>query len=132
MNICGRDGTVLALVIPQQGISPGIRFFTDPTASMQVGVMRRSRGYEVKPHSHLQYERKIIGTNEVLFIFSGMVRVSIYELDGTLVQAQVLTGGDMVIFQGGGHGIEVLGESIIWEVKQGPYLGKEDKVYHDA
>ena len=36
--------------------------------------------------------------------------------------------GDVILLVSGGHGFEMLEESEIIEVKQGPYAGEEDKV----
>jgi mannose-6-phosphate isomerase-like protein (cupin superfamily) len=39
-----------------------------------------------------------------------------------------LESGDVILLIKGGHGFEVLEELEMIEVKQGPYLGEQDKV----
>ena len=39
-----------------------------------------------------------------------------------------LKAGDSLLLTGGGHGFDVLEECQLIEVKQGPYLGMDDKV----
>jgi hypothetical protein len=38
-----------------------------------------------------------------------------------------LEGGDVILLVNGGHGFEVLEEVEMFEVKQGPYVGDQDK-----
>jgi hypothetical protein len=36
--------------------------------------------------------------------------------------------GDVILLAAGGHGFEMLEDSQIIEIKQGPYVGEEDKI----
>jgi len=63
-------------------------------------------------------------------IEKGRVKVDLYGLDGEKIRTVELSTGDTILFVNGGHGFEVLEDTKIIEVKQGPYLGKEgDKAY---
>jgi hypothetical protein len=44
------------------------------------------------------------------------------------LSSEILTTGDVVLLSRGGHGFEMLEESEIIEVKQGPYESDNDKI----
>jgi uncharacterized protein YjlB len=84
--------------------------------------MRRPAGYRIQPHIHLQVERKASFTQEVLYVRKGRVRVDFYREDESYVDSREITTGDVILLSTGGHGFEMLEESELIEVKQGPYL----------
>ena len=71
---------------------------------------------------HNPVERRTIGTQEVLFVKSGRIRVDFYSLGQDFLESRELSGGDIILLAGCGHGIEVLDDATIVEVKNGPYL----------
>lgn len=131
----GTDG-LLAVIIHNVGdekgateayISSGISFVTSPEEPMQVGVMNRPGGYEVKRHVHLPMKREIVGTSETLIVISGLISVTIYSSDREWVDSKTLQPGDVIVLLKGGHSVSFLTASRIMEVKQGPYLHGDDK-----
>jgi mannose-6-phosphate isomerase-like protein (cupin superfamily) len=66
-------------------------------------------------------------TKEVLFIRSGRVRVDFYTEAQVYIESTVLEAGDVILLAFGGHGFQMLEASEIIEVKQGPYVGEQDK-----
>ena len=42
-------------------------------------------------------------------------------------KSAVLEEGDVILLAGGGHGFEILEETVMIEIKQGPYAGDADK-----
>lgn len=105
-----------------------IKFFTPGHFSQQLGYMKRPQNYIIEPHLHNQIHREVHYTNEVLFIKSGKVRVDFYDHNKNFFESQILNKGDIILLAFGGHGFEMLENSEIIEVKQGPYAGDEDKV----
>lgn len=105
-----------------------IEFFTPGDFSQQLGYMKRPEKYVIKPHLHNLVQRDVHLTNEVLIIKSGKVRVDFYDLDKKYFESEILNKGDVILLALGGHGFEMLEKSEIIEVKQGPYMGDEDKV----
>jgi len=122
-----RQGALLAIIIKKDYSSNGIEFFTDPDSSQQLGYMKRPSGYEVVPHKHNRVERTVQLTQEVLFIKSGSCRLDLYENEDQLAIAIVLQAGDVALLAEGGHGLVMLEETEIIEVKQGPFSGEKDK-----
>lgn len=127
VNTITHGDTVLAIVMQSDFSSPGIHFFTPPEFSQQLGYMKRPEGYIIDPHVHNPVAREVIWTQEVLFIKSGKVRVDFYDDDRKYLESRVLYPGDVILLASGGHGFEMLEESEIIEVKQGPYCGDADK-----
>ena len=84
-------------------------------------------GYTIQPHVHRRFKREIFSTQEVLFIKRGRVRVDFYESDKTFVESRTLQTGDIILLVSGGHGFEMLEDSEMVEVKQGPYSADDDK-----
>lgn len=119
---------LLVLLIPNSYQGEGIQFFTPDTFSQQLGYMNRPAGYVVAPHDHNPVPRTIEWTQEVLFIKKGKVRLDIYAPDTrAYLESLVLGAGDVVLLAHGGHGLVMLEQSEIIEVKQGPYAGEADK-----
>jgi uncharacterized protein YjlB len=84
--------------------------------------MRRPAGYIIQPHVHLQVDRKASFTQEVLLVRKGRVRVDFYRDDESYVESCEITTGDVILLSTGGHGFEMIEESEMIEVKQGPYM----------
>lgn len=120
-------GRELALIIRHSFQKDGIEFFTPSEYSQQIGYMKRASGYVIAPHVHNPVPREVQYTKEVLFIKSGKVRVDFYSDDQEYLESTVLEQGDVILLAFGGHGFEMLDETEIIEVKQGPYAGDRDK-----
>lgn len=119
---------MLALIISADFRAEGIQFFTPDTFSQQLGYMNRPEGYAIPPHDHNPVPRTIEWTQEVLFIKSGKVRLDLYEPDTRVyLESHILLPSDVVLLAHGGHGLVMLEQSEIIEVKQGPYAGEADK-----
>jgi len=119
---------MLALIIRASFYKTGIEFFTPGDFSQQLGYMNRPAGYIINPHVHKLVERKVTLTQEVLFIRSGKVKVNFFDDDKNYLESRVLEAGDVILLASGGHGFEMIEDSEMIEVKQGPYCGDEDKV----
>ena len=121
------DGMELAMILRAAPPEPGIRFFTTPDATLQLGQMLRPKGYTIVPHVHLPAERQVGYTQEVLFIRSGRVQVDFYDEGQRYLESRELGPGDVILLTRGGHGFCMLEDSEIVEAKQGPYVGEHDK-----
>jgi hypothetical protein len=125
------NGTMMALVLRAGFCEPGIHFFTPESFSQQLGYMHHPSGKIISPHYHQPHPRAVMQTQEVLVIRRGKLRVDFYSYDFSYLESRVLTAGDIILLVAGGHGFEVLEEIEMIEVKQGPYIGDEDKVRFD-
>lgn len=118
---------LLCVIIRHNYKKEGIEFFTPGDFSQQLGYMNRPEGYVIPPHRHTIAERKVALTQEVLYIKSGKVRVDFYTNEEKYIQSTILRQGDVILLASGGHGFEMLEQTEMIEVKQGPYLEKDDK-----
>ena len=120
-------GTLLALIVSNRYDKPGVSFFTGGELSQQLGYMHHQAGTIIKAHVHNRVRREVHLTQETLFIKTGKLRVDFYNQDQAYLQSRILEGGDVLLLIEGGHGFEVLEELQMFEVKQGPYAGDQDK-----
>lgn len=121
------DGQTIAIILYRDYRVDGIKFVSPLDFPLQLGHMTRPRGYEVVPHTHNPVQRHTVGTQEVLFIKEGRVRIDLYAMDHRYLESRELGPGDLVLLAGAGHGIEVLEEATIVEVKNGPFIEGADK-----
>ena len=121
------NGKELAVIIRSTFKREGIEFFTPSDYSQQLGYMKRPSGYVIAPHIHNPIPSKVPNTSEVLFVRSGRVRVDFYSIDKQYLESSILEKGDVILLAFCGHGYEMLEESEIIEVRQGPYVGEQDK-----
>lgn len=121
------NGKLLAIIIRRDFEKKGIEFFTPDNFSQQLAYMKRPKNYIIQPHIHNPVVREVQYTHEVLFIKSGKVRVDFYDDNKNYLESTILEAGDVILLASGGHGFEMLEESEIIEVKQGPYAGEKDK-----
>jgi mannose-6-phosphate isomerase-like protein (cupin superfamily) len=117
----------LALIIKAQYEEPGIHFFTPANFSQQVALMKHPAGHKISPHVHNVLVRQVLYTQEVLLIRRGRVKVDLYSSAKEFIASKILEKGDVILLCGGGHSFEFLEETVMVEVKQGPYTGEGDK-----
>lgn len=120
-------GQLLALIVSQQFSKPGIHFFTPDEFSQQLAYMQHPVGKVILPHVHRSVPREVQYTQEVLFLKRGKLRADFYNEQQQYLESHLLSAGDVILLITGGHGFEVLEEIEMIEVKQGPYLGEQDK-----
>lgn len=121
----------LAIIIRAGYARHGVTFVTPDDYSQQLGYMNRPAGYRIPAHVHNAIPRAVVFTREVLFIRSGCLRVDFYGDDHEYVESRILRAGDVVLLAAGGHGFEMLEDTEMIEVKQGPFTGSGDKTIID-
>jgi mannose-6-phosphate isomerase-like protein (cupin superfamily) len=121
------QNSLLSIIVSGKFQEPGIHFFTPSDLSQQLAYMHYSAGKKIEPHIHNHIAREVQFTQEVLIIKRGCLRVDFYTENQKYIESRTLASGDVIILITGGHGFEVLEEVEMIEVKQGPYLGEQDK-----
>jgi mannose-6-phosphate isomerase-like protein (cupin superfamily) len=123
-----RDGAQVLAYIARGGARPQqTRFLTPDDCTLQVGHVVYPAGGEILRHVHLPVERHLVGTTEVLIVQHGRCEVDVYTQDRRLVTSCELREGDILIALGGGHGFRMLEDTVLLEIKQGPYHPGADK-----
>ncbi len=123
---------LLSIIIKTGFEKDGIEFFTPDNFSQQLAYMKRPKDYVILPHVHNVVNREILFTQEVLIVKKGKLRVDFYDNDKNYLESRIVETGDVILLAFGGHGFEMLEESEIIEVKQGPYVGELDKIRFDT
>lgn len=126
------NADLLAIVIRSDYTKEGIEFFTPNNFSQQLAYMNRPSGYTIEPHVHNKVHREVLYTQEVLFIKKGRVRIDFYDEHRNYVETRTLKSGDVIMLTSGGHGFQMLEDTEMIEVKQGPYAGDSDKIRFDG
>ena len=121
------QGRPLAYIIRGSFQPDKTTFFTPPEFKQQVGYVVYPAGGEVAPHVHKRLERRLVGTSEVLIVRKGRCLMDVYNDDRALVATRELATGDIMLMVGGGHGFRMLEDTVLLEVKQGPYIGVDEK-----
>ena len=122
------DGSrTMAVIVSKDFHQEGIRFFTNNELSQQLAYMHHPAGKLIQPHVHNPVPRQVEFTQEVLFIKKGRVRIDFYDKAESYLESRILGEGDVILLIQGGHGFEVLEDLEMIEVKQGPYVGDQDK-----
>jgi hypothetical protein len=127
MEIIASNGRTLAYVIRASWLPEKTTFVTPPDYKQQVGFVVGAGGSEIRRHVHRPLQRTIVGTSEVLVVRRGRCEVDFYDDDRQPVATRELNEGDLLLLVAGGHGFRMLDDTVLLEVKQGPYTGVEDK-----
>jgi mannose-6-phosphate isomerase-like protein (cupin superfamily) len=120
-------GRLLAIIVSHDYSKSGITFFTPNELSQQLAYMHHPAGKTIEPHIHTPAAREVLLTQETLFIKRGRLRVDFFDDRQNYLESRILRAGDVILLVQGGHGFEVLEELEMFEVKQGPYKGADDK-----
>lgn len=120
-------GRSLAYIVRAALAPSSTRFLTPPDLNQQAGLIVYPAGGEVRRHFHRAVERQIVGTSEVVIVRRGRCWLDVYDDDRILVATRELGPGDVMVMTGGGHGFRMLEDTILLEIKQGPYTGVDEK-----
>ncbi len=121
------EGNPLALIVRRDYHPSSTEFPTPPEFKQQVGFIVYKKGEVIQRHVHLPVERHLTGSSEVVTVREGKAKVFFYKQDKSLVTSSVVSRGDLVLLVAGGHGFELLEDTVLLEVKQGPYTDLEEK-----
>jgi quercetin dioxygenase-like cupin family protein len=120
-------GQPLAYIVRSEPVPDRTSFVTPDTENLQVGFIVYPAGATIQRHTHRPLERHLSGTAEVLVVRRGRCQIEIYSDGHELVATRELRPGDVMLMVGGGHGFRMLEDTVLLEVKQGPYTGLDEK-----
>ena len=123
------NGELQAIYIPASAKSDGVEFLTTVKNDIQVGLMTRDSNSPVVAHQHLKIQRSIETTQEFLLVRKGDAEVILFDNHGNQFHKIHLSLGDSILLVAGAHAITFTSDTELLEVKQGPYLQSQDKVY---
>jgi hypothetical protein len=121
---------LVAIIMRHNHQVDDLEFITDENNPLQIGVHNKKKGIKLTPHIHLSNTKVIDQIQETLYIIEGKVKANFYTIDGDDISSVILNKGDVLVQISMGHGFEILEDTKIFEVKQGPYPGtKHAKIY---
>lgn len=99
---------------------------------LQIATLKLSKMETFEPHIHL-WKDLPMGENvaqESWVVVKGEIEVIFFDIDGEFLHQDVLREGDCSISLYGGHSYTALSDSLVYEFKNGPYLGQlKDKKF---
>lgn len=117
----------LAIIVRGSFLPERTTFLTPNEYKQQVGFVVYPTGGEIQRHVHKPLARNLVGTSEVIVVRQGCCKVDFYNDDRVLVATRELSEGDIMLMVSGGHGFRMLEDTVLLEVKQGPYTGVDEK-----
>jgi len=120
-------GRLICLIVRAQAAPRETTFYTPDDFELQVGRIVRGAGSAIDRHRHPRTARNPGRAAEVLLVQEGRAIVDLYSEDGSLLCSPQIGPGDLIVLASGGHGFRFLENTVLLEVKQGPYRKGQDK-----
>ena len=104
---------------------PGLKFYGSASENIQVATFRYENGHIMNAHRHIPRQSpNIIVTHEILLVWNGRLKLKIFDIDNIFRERYYMTTGDFYInINGGVEYIILQDDTILLEVKTGPYPG---------
>lgn len=118
-------GEPIALLVPKEFKPEGYNFLTPGELNLQVGVNAYKAGGRVEAHRHNPVMRAIQGTMEAIQLRAGRLSLQLYDNENRPLECVEMSAGDFVLLVSGGHAITFLEQCDVLEVKQGPFVSRE-------
>jgi tetratricopeptide (TPR) repeat protein len=120
-------GQHVATIIRKDYLPESTTFVTPDNYYQQAGMVVYPKGGVIKRHLHLPIQRHLVGTSEALLVKKGRVEADLHAIDKSFLGTWTLEQGDLILLAGGGHGFRCLEDTVLMEIKQGPYTGLVEK-----
>lgn len=130
LNIYDKTKQLIAIVIRKELSLEKTTFFSADNYSQQIGIIKYPKEGRIKPHYHNKISREVFFTQEVLVIRKGKVKVDLYDSELNFIESVILNDRDVIFLISGGHGFEMLEDTEMLEIKQGPYSGVSNDKTH--
>ena len=125
-TIYDQSKTKIAIQLNADEFKDGLTFFSAEEDFLQVGSWKYPQGKKLLAHIHNPAPRTIQWTQEFVFVVKGELQATLYDKDSTLIETLRLGPHDGLVLLAGGHGYEILkDDTVVIEVKNGPYVGAE-------
>ena len=120
-------GKLLAVLVTRETSFEQTTFVSDPSAPLQLGFIAYRAGETLPRHVHVPVERSLNVTCEFISVRKGSCAIDIYDDEERAIATRELREGDAVLLLAGGHGFRMHEDTVLTEVKQGPYSGEGEK-----
>ncbi len=131
VEVIEREGVTYAIVVRGDATSDQKYNFLCPDQyPFQLGVSFYRRGDVIRDHEHLARKLSISMFQEFVLVAAGRAAMRLYDRGRHLIGTWSLEKGDLVLLVEGAHGFDLLEDTKIVEVKQGPFdPGSTDKTF---
>ena len=103
----------------------GTSFPTTESATFQFGFGQISENKVLIPHIHKRVKREIETTSEFLYVIHGEMIIDVLNEEGQFIEKVILKDNMALLQFIGGHKIEIKSGTKYFEIKQGPYYGRD-------
>jgi hypothetical protein len=107
----------------------GVGFPTLNDNSFQFGYGVIDKDKELELHIHKRVKRIVKTTSEFLYVINGLMIVDIYSEDEIFIETVSLRDNQALLQHFGGHKIILKKGTKYFEIKQGPYYGRNFDKY---
>tara|TARA_B100000965_G_scaffold180687_1_gene150780 strand:- start:58 stop:480 length:423 start_codon:yes stop_codon:yes gene_type:complete len=119
------EDKLYAFVCSLNDSKEGLEFLSDDSDFIQLGTWNYKKNFSTVPHYHLEHDKPSNLTQEVVLVHKGSVKCRLYTKDGNLVDEVDINEGELIVQIYGVHEYIMNEDSIVLEIKNGPYYGPE-------
>jgi hypothetical protein len=124
-EICDAKGTVIVQIYDLNSIEE-TSFPTPENWSFQFGVGCAGLEDKIfKPHVHKNASRELQNTAEFIYVTEGSMEIQFLDETGKKLSRHTICKGMAFLQMEGGHAITANAGARYFELKQGPYLGRD-------
>ena len=128
-------GEVLAIFDTINKDNLGLTFHGSTDDRIQVIRMQYNEGQILRKRKGVKHSipSDDVHTQKTLLVYRGQLLADIYDYDNLLLHTSLLKSGEFLICLQGGHGFKIREDNtVIFEVKTGPFLGDDkDRMWLD-
>lgn len=129
MNCIKKDDEIYAILVSNNTIQEGTEWIGSQFESLQASRMKYPKGKSFRVHHHILNPRTIKRTQECFIVINGKIAVDVYDKTSLLGTLEASNGEAIFVYRGG-HGVRILENSLLYEVKAGSYTYvSEDKEF---
>ena len=119
------ENQLYAFVCSLNDASKGLKFLSDDSDFIQLGTWNYEKNFSTVPHYHLEHDKPSNLTQEVVLVHKGSVKCRLFTKEGNYVDEVDINEGELIVQIYGVHEYIMNEDSIVLEIKNGPYYGPE-------
>ena len=126
MTIFDKNNNKIAFKFSVKDFKDGLTFFSEDKDFLQMGSWKYAKGKKLLAHIHNVAPREISRTQECIFVIHGELKAFLYDENRNPLETLHIKAQEGLVLLSGGHGYEILqDDTVVLEVKNGPYVGAE-------
>tara|TARA_B100001996_G_scaffold361534_1_gene328348 strand:- start:552 stop:953 length:402 start_codon:yes stop_codon:yes gene_type:complete len=119
------NNEIISEVYSLEDIPEGLSFLSDDKKFIQFGTWNYDKGTLLDAHYHNSFERTSDITQEIVLVLKGEVSCNLYTKNKEFIEKLVIKENQFVVQYSFAHEYEILKDSLVLEIKNGPYFGPE-------